>query len=254
MTKKLILPGLLGLIAAVVLSACGEKVTPDPYKLVTLSELTQGDVVSKQFKYKLQNPQIEVLYKNLGMLRDGNDLQVIGARSLEDKLKGTTGFLELSVVKQFSPYVHFKVERIVADQDTNIVPGGGTIAWPLMTSADKYGTDAYETKDINTIPYNNTGVLKGIKDKKLSISAPITMEQEEGNTYFVIHGDKADFRVGDPDEGIGLILKLLAQKNYLFEGGVVMSEEEPYSDRMKNHIGGTFEVKYVKYANRIITG
>lgn len=242
-------------LVAVSLTACSEAEQVDPYALVTLHQATDGMVVSKGFKYKFQNPEIVGLHRNLGLLREGGKLEFIAARSLEDKMQGLTdGFFEISVIKQYSPFIHFKVEKVATETDTAFFPQAGSIAYPRIVNASEYGTDNYETQDINKIPYNNTGVLKELQDKKVIISARITIVEEEGATFYMLEGENAKLRVVDPSNGTGLILKILAENNFLFEGGVVMTEVEPFGSRRKSKVAGTVEIQFVTYANRIITG
>lgn len=235
MMKKVLLLA-ISIVLASIVAGCSEKGETNPYKLVTLREATRGMAVSKGFKYRLQNPDIVALDRNLGLIREGNLLEFIGGRSLEDKMMGMTdGFFELQVVKQYSPFVHFKVEKVATETDTVIIPRTGVIPWPQIWFATAYNTEAYERPDIHQIPYNRTGTLRGFVGKKLHVNAHIEEMEEEGKKYFVLVGENARFRVADPTNGIGLMLKVLLENNYEFEGGVVLTTVEDYGPRMKTH-------------------
>jgi hypothetical protein len=237
------------------LIACSETGEVDPYATVTLQQATRGQVVSKGFKYKFQNPEIVALNRNIGLIREGQLLEFIGARSLEDRLSGKTdGNFELAVIKQFSPYVHFKVEQIFTEMDTTFMTQTGGVVYPTIWKPADYGVESYEEKDINAIPYNRTGALRGMVDTKMMVQGIITLEKEEGRTYYMLHGENAKFRVADPSDGIGLFLKMLIANNYLFEGGILMTAVEDYGERMKSKIAGTVEIQYLKFGDRIITG
>jgi hypothetical protein len=255
MSRKWFVLTILGVFFASFLAACSESGEEDPYALVTLKQATYNQVVSKNFKYKFQNPDVVATYRNLGLIREGNQLEFIAARSLADKLEGLTdGELELAVSKKFSPYVYFKVERIVANGDTTFPAQAGGIAYPVITSAEDYGVEGFEEKDIDQIPYNRTGTIRALKDKKIRIRGPVVTEKSEGRTIYFIEGEGSKFRISDPTEAIGLMLNMLAENNYIFEGGVILTEPEPYSDRMKNRIAGTVDIQYVMYGDRLITG
>lgn len=256
MIRKLFLPALAAMSLASLLAACGEEAKTDPYKTVTLREVTRGTVVSKRFKYKFIKPQVVALNRNLGLIRDGNILEFIAARSLEDKLKDKLdGYFELAVTKRFSPYVYFRVEQINTETDTVFTAQRGAIAYPTITTEEEYGTDTYEERDINKIPYNNTGTLKAIQEKKIKVAdAKIVVEQAEGKKHYFLEGAKARFRVDPMSDGMGLIFKLLAEKGYHFKGGLMLTEIEDYSDRMKSKVAGTVEVQYVMYGDKLITG
>jgi len=255
MARKWIVHVILGAALGSSLVACSEAEPQDPYQLVTLKEVTQNAPVSKNFKYKFQNPQVVALSRNLGLIREGNQIEIIAARSLADRLEGyTDGDFELAVVKKFSPYVHFKVERIVAGTDTMFPTQAGGIAYPRITTTEAYGVDGFEEQDINKIPYNRTGAIRALKDKKLRVSGKIVSEKSEGQTVYFLEGEGSKLRIGDMPDGIGLMVKALANSNFMFEGGVILLEPEPYSERMKNHVAGTVEVQYVMYGDRLITG
>lgn len=254
MVKRIVLNAVIAALLGSILVACGESGEVDPYATVTLREATRGMVISKGFKYKFENPETVALNRNLGLIREGNIVEFIGGRSLEDKLVGKLGGnFELAVVKEFSPYVHFKVEKIYTELDT-VFMTPGTVVYPTLWDEADYGMDSYEETDIDGIPYNRTGTLRGLVDKKVRVTARITAEKEEGNTYYVLHGKNAMFRVADTPDGTGLILKILAENGFPFEGGFVMTEVEDYGSRMKSKVAGTVEIQYVKYGSRIVTG
>jgi hypothetical protein len=254
MVKRIILNAVIAALLGSILVACGESGEVDPYATVTLREATRGMVISKGFKYKLQNPEVVALNRNLGMIREGNLVEFIGGRSLEDKLAGKLGGnFELAVLKEYSPYVHFKVERIYTELDTTFMTAG-TVVYPTIWEEADYGTDSFEEKDIDAIPYNRTGTLRGLVDQKVRVSAKVTAEKEEGQTYYVLHGANAKFIVADTPDGTGLILKILAENDFPFEGGFILTEVEDYGERMKSKVAGTVEIQYVKYGSRIITG
>ncbi|UCH85032.1 MAG: hypothetical protein JSW50_04905 [Candidatus Latescibacterota bacterium] len=255
MVKRTVLNVVIGALLASVFMACGESAEVDPYMTVTLQQATREQAVSKGFKYKLQNPEILVLHRNLGLVREGDIVEFIGARSLEDRLVGKMdGSFELAVVKEFSPYVHFKVEKIYTETDTTFMTQAGAIVYPTFWDPTDYGVDGFEEKDIDAIPYNRTGTLRGLVDTKMRVQGKLTVEKEEGRSYYMLHGDNAKFRVADTGDGIGLFLKLFVKNNYLFEGGVIMTSVEDYGERMKSKIAGTVEIQYLKYGDRVITG
>lgn len=255
MFKNIVLNAVIAALIASLFIACDEAGEVDPYAQVSLRQVTRSTVVSKGMKYRLDNPEIVALNRNLGLIREGNLLEFIGGRSLEDKLAGKLDSdFQLGVVKQFSPYVHFKVEKIFTEIDTTFMTQAGAIAYPRLWSADEFGLDGFEETNIDNIPYNRTGTLRGLEGKKIRVVGKITREMEEGRPFYIIHGANAKFLVTDPSDGLGLFLKLFAEKGYMFDGGMTMTEVEAYGDRMKSKVAGTVEIHYVKYGDQIISG
>jgi len=244
-------------VSAVVsmVAGCGEKKPVDPYPRVTLRQITRGKVVSKGFRYKLVNPEVQVLNQSLGLIREGDILEFIGARNLEEKLQGKLdGDFELAVVKEFSPFVHFRVEKIYTAADTTFLASTGTLPYPRIQSAAGFRMGAYEPLSIDDVQYDRTDMLQALENKKFRITAQITRETEDGRAHYILLGGNAKFRVSDPPDGTGLFLKLLVEKGYPFEGGVLMRATEEHSSRMRSKIAGTVEVEYVKYGLRIVSG
>jgi hypothetical protein len=242
-------------IIVFVFCGCGDRHAQDPYPRATLRTLTRGKPVpSPGFRYKLANPRIDAVYRNLGLVREGNLVEFIAGRNLEERLSGvSSGNYALAVAKEFSPFVHFRVERIYTESDTTFLTPG-PVALPSVVDAAGFDASAYERIDLDGIYYNRTDILKGLENRKLRITCPLVSEEKgEEGSYFVLHGKNAKFRVAPPSDGIGLILKLLTEKGYAFEGGVVLISLEDLEPRMNSKIAGTVEVDFVKYGRRIVS-
>jgi len=79
--------------------------------------------------------------------------------------------------------------------------------------------------------FNRTDVLRGLKNNRMVFTAPITREVEEGRSSFLLHGNDVEVRIAVAPEGITLLLQLMAQRRYSFEGGVLMVGIEEYGSR-----------------------
>ncbi len=246
---------LAGITAALsIIAACGGGQTADPYPRASLRTLTRGrPSPSEGFRYKLVNPSIESLYRNIGLVRDGNIVEFITGRNLEEKLGGASGGVELAVVKEYSPFVHFRVERVYTAQDTTFLTPGAVFL-PRVVDATAFSMTPYERIDVDEVYSNRTEALRSLESRKIRFSCPITEEQGSGGRYFVLQGRNAKFRVAAVSDGMGLLLRLLAEKAYAFEGGVVMTETEDPASRMGSTIAGTVEIEWVRYGRRIVSG
>ena len=255
MTKRAF--GSLAAIAAVlsIVAACGGGQKSDTYPRVSLRAVTRGKpVASVGFRYKLVNPSVDALYRNLGLVREGNIVEFIAGRNLEEKLGGTSGGgVELAVVKEFSPFVYFRVERVYTASDTTYLTPG-TVFLPKVVDAAAFNMSPYERIDVDEVYSNRTDALRALENRKARFSCPITEERDDGGPHFVLHGRNAKFRVAAVSDGIGVVLRLLADKGYLFEGGVVMTGTEDPETRSNSGIVGTVEVDWVRYGRRIVSG
>jgi hypothetical protein len=77
--------------------------------------------------------------------------------------------------------------------------------------------------------------------------------EEEGEEVLMLSGDQSVFRIVDPDDGVSLVLKLLAAQNLEFEGGITFTEVEPWAERRDNRICGDVMIDFVKYLDKYIS-
>ncbi len=253
MWKKYCLYSLLGIFILTMFAACsgGEK---DPFTLVTLRQATQGNVVSKGFRYRFQSPNIVQVHDHLGLIREGNLIEFISGRSLESRLAGLTEDFELCVIKEYSPFVHFRVEKIYTATDTVFIPQAGAISYPQVHKADEFNAEGYAEFSVDGFPYNKTAFLRSQVDKKFYVTCQVGMEEEEGEKFFVLTGEDSKLRVAEPTDGISLMLKVLMKGNYPFEGGFTFSEaEESFPYRKSTRIVGSVEVDFVKYGMTVVS-
>jgi len=252
--KSFLLLSLVALLSGLFIG-CGEEKAKDPYATVTLSQATYGKVVSKGFKYKLDNPKIEVLANHIGLVREGNLLEVISGRSLEDKMEGLEGkSFTLNVIKEFSPYVHYRVEQINTETDTIFISQAGTISYPNIKRGE-FQKGEYEDYNLTRIPYNRTATIKAVLNKPMYVTGTVTMEEEDGNPTFWLNAENGSkFRITEPGTGTTLVMKMLVNGNYTFEGGIIMTEVENWASRKATKIIANIEVQFVKYGDAIISG
>ncbi len=254
MLKKYYLYCIVAVLAAAFIAACSGGEEVDPYALVTLRQAIHGKVISKGFKYRFKNPQIAELHDHLGIIREGNLLEFISGRSLEDRLEDMTGDFELCVVKEYSPFVHFRVEKIYTETDTVFISQAGAISYPQIYDAEDFNMGDFPEIDVDRFAYNRTSFLKNQEQKSFRTACRVAMEEEEGQRFFVLQGDDSKLRVADPSDGVGVILKMLIEGNYPFEGGFTFAEmEESFPYRQRTRIVGTVDVNFVKYGKRIIS-
>jgi hypothetical protein len=254
MWKQYSAVSLLFLFALGSFSACSKEGEVDPYALVTLRQATQGSIVSKGFKYRFDNPQILQVNDHVGLIREGNLIEFVGGRSLQSRLEGLTGNFQLCVIKEYKPFVHFRVEKIYTEGDTIFISQAGAINYPNIIPAEKFDHSGFEDFDVDRLPVNRTATLKDQVDKKFFVSCSVEEIEEEGGKFFVLAGNESKVKVIDPTDGIAVMLKLLKANNYPFEGGFTftgMEENFPY--RKRTGIVGTAEVNFIKYGRTVVS-
>jgi len=254
MLKKYSVFFILMILIVAFIPACSGGGEKDPYALVTLHQATQGKVVSKGFKYRFDNPDIVAMNDHLGLIREGGLIEFISGRSLESKVQGVSGNMELCVVKEYSPFVHFRVEKIYSGTDTVFISQAGAISYPKIVKADEFTPKGYEETNIDRFPYNKTAFLKDQVDKKFTVTCRLMQEEEEGETFYVLAGDESKIKIATPPDGIALMLKVLMKSNYMFEGGFTFSEyEENFPYRKSTGIVGTADIDFIKYGNTVVS-
>lgn len=255
MFKKYCVLTSLVLLVALTFIACSDEGSKDPYADVTLRQATRGKVVSKGFKYEFKNPNIVALHNHLGIIREGNLMEFISGRSLEDKMAGYEGKdVSLGVVKEFSPFVHFKVEQIYTPTDTIFMTQTGSIDYPNVTTKDEFNKSAFDEYNISRIPFNRTATIKSLIGNKYYVTTKIERVQEGGGEVFMLTSGENKFRVAEPDDGTALILQMLVDGGYEFVGGITFTEVEDWASRRSSKIIGNVTVDFVEYGNTVVSG
>jgi hypothetical protein len=237
------------------LAACGggDK-TADSYPRASLRTLTRGrPAPSVGFRYQLVDPSIESVYRNVGIVRDGNIVEFIAGRNLEDKLGGASRGVSLAVVKEYSPFVHFRVERVYTARDTTFLTPG-TLFLPEIVDAAAFSVTPYERIDFGAVRADRTEGLRALENRKIRFVCSIAEVREGGASFFVLSGQNVKLRVAAVSDGMGAVLRLLASRGYLFEGGGALTAVEDPASRAGAGIAGTVEVEWVKYGRRVVSG
>ena len=257
MLRKYFVPCMVASLAMVVLAGCGgEKGQIEPYAEGTLQQLTRGPViVSKGYRYKLVQPNIVEAAGHLALVKEGNIVEFVVGRSIEDRLEtmNKPGLI-LNVVKKYQPFIHFKVQQIVNGTDTVFVSQAGAINFPTITPVAEHKSEKHDDYDIDKFPFNRTAQLNKTRDKSFALKGSLVRVEEDGEEVWMLQGDKATLRMTAPANGEELILRLLYKSGMEFEGGVTVTEIEEWSKRRENEISATVELDYVKWGDMVFSG
>lgn len=238
-------------LAMVLVAGCSGNKNVDPYKQVTLREITYGPpVISKGFKYKIVNPQIVEAVGHLCFVRQGDITTMISGRSIADKIEAMDASnITFNVVKEFSPYVHFRAEEVVSGADTVFISSAGSIFYPTIKKFDDFKAKGYDDINWANVEYNKSSNLKRVAEEKFAVEGKIAQVEEDGEMVWMIEGSRGvKLRVHSLDDTILLALKMLEKSNTSeFVGGITFDEVEDWADRRSNQISGTVTINYVKY-------
>lgn len=255
MSKKSFLAAAVGVLLVLAVSACGHRESGDEFADATLRQATRGKIVSKGFKYEFHNPRVAALSNTIGIIREGNLLEFIGGRNLEERLNGLEGTdYSLGVVKEFSPFVHFRVERIFTETDTVFLAQAGAIDYPSVTTEDAFDRGGFAEYNLSRIPYDRTDMIEKLLAGAYYIETHIVREEENGSPVYLLVADRNKFRIVDAADGTAAILELLAKGGYPFEGGITLAAIEPLEVRRSTGIIGEIRVDFVKYGRMVISG
>ncbi len=251
MLKRVLLASLACMFA---LGCSGDQEAVDPYAEASLRTLLYGpSVISKGMKYKIRNPQIIAVANNTAMIRSGNITSMLVGPSIGSHLEGAGGDMVFNVAKKFSPYVHFRVEQIVANGDTTIV-NNRPVQAPIAIPVADYRSRDHEEWDLDRLRWNNTEAIKKAIDKQFTVEGTITMSEEDGEEIYLLQGTQSTYRIdweGVPSDGVEMVLETLIKNGGAFKGGITLTEEEAWPDRRNNQIIGTVVVDYVEFMGRV---
>ncbi len=277
---------LLALVAVTLigLAGCGEKEAVDPYVYDSLRRITRGDTLSTDFLFEIDAPRFEYVRGDIGMIRDGNLLEFLVAKDLENKYQGLAGTL-LGVQKTFSPQpTHLVLKRIkrgsVIEADTLLEASGYTLPRTMRSGQvdletpgaplPELGWKASDMKEARAIylPENEGDDLKSIQTgienfvyaPKHDLSPEAAANPGPANYAWYAVFPESALQIVDLAPGADWMLHLMKDKGYPLIGSFsVLSFDEEFSNRKVEHPGlghvvGTMKINWFKFANTFIQG
>lgn len=274
----LLLLGVLAVLTVVSLAGCGGKKEIDPYVYASLRAITRGDTLSKGFLFEIDAPQFEYVKGNTGIVRDGNLLEFVVGKDLEQNHRGYAG-ARLGVQKLFTPTSHLKLRRIkrgpeVSMLDSNfayVVPRVITLSEddartpgaPLPELDWKKIEDAknYMPKEEGDQPIR----VQSVVERFVRVPRHDLTEAQKPNpgpsdyAWYAVFPNAA-LEIVELSPGAEWMFELLRAQNKPMIGSFSLSEVvENYADRKTDHpiIGhviGKMHVNWFKYANTAVKG
>jgi len=234
------------------IAGCGGGVD-ETYVMVSLREATRGDVLSPGFKYSFDKLNFVAAHKNVGLVREGNLIEVFVGDGIEEELGKVAGGRFTTLTRKFfEPVIHFNVDYFVMGADSMIVGVPYDAAIPTMLKMRDYSTDDFMEVDLDKLTTNRL-TLKEILDTKFKVAnAKVMYEMIGEEMQYTLHLPKVRFVIEEPGDEIILILKALINENLYFTGGVTYGSIPSQTIRRSTDSGGYVKVDYIAYGNRYI--
>ncbi len=277
---------LLALVATTLfgLIGCGGKEEVDPYVYDSLRRVIKGDTLSVNFLFEIDAPKFEYVRGDVGMIRDGNLLEFLVAKDLEDTYPNLAGTL-LGVKKTFTPQpTHLVLKRIkrngVIEADSLPTPQGYVLPKLLRSGQVDLETPGaplpdlgWKTKDIKNaravyLPENEGDDLKAVQsgiENFVYVPKHDLPEDKAANpgpedyAWYAVFPNAA-LEIVNLDPGADWMLHLLKDQDYPLVGSFsLVSLVDEYSQRKIEHPGlghvvGTMQINWFKFANSFIQG
>jgi hypothetical protein len=232
------------------IAGCGGKLE-DTYVQTTLRDAARGDVVSPNFKYSFDTPNMIGAANNVALVREGSIIEFFVGDGLAEKAKALTGKrFVVHARKYFTPYIHFMVDYIVSGADT-IQVGEVATALPNTRPAAQFtAPEDYESIETGKIT-PSLGDLRNIEDKKFKVEgANVSWEQVGENWSYAINLKNVRFFVDESNDAMLAILSAIMNEGKTFDGGVhytssPTSLSRDFRERYRS--GGYVKIGYIIY-------
>ncbi len=279
---------LLALVAMTLfgLAGCGKDAEVDPYVYDSLHRIIQGDTLSVDFLFEIDAPKFEYVRGDVGMIRDGNLLEFLVDKDLENHYQNLAGTL-LGVRKAFSPQpTHLVLRRIkrngVIEADSLDIHNPAHYVLPKLLRSGQVdletpgaplpdlGWKKSAIKEARSIylPENEGDDLKSVQsgvENFVYTLRPDLDEEAMANpspddyAWFAVFPN-ASLEIVNLDPGADWMLHLLKDQDYPLVGSFsLVSLVDEYSKRKVDHpvIGhviGSMQINWFKFANSFVQG
>ncbi|GJM43785.1 MAG: hypothetical protein DHS20C21_06270 [Gemmatimonadota bacterium] len=252
--------GLLAL-ALLFLSGCFD------YEYVTaeIRDVMKGTVPSAASRYRVPLPEIPIVRKNVGIVREGGLFVVVVSPDLKSTLTEHAGKnVELGVHFKREPRRHLVLERIWVDGAEREVcdPKEFRYRLPDLVNAADIPFDQFEQIGLCEVPPQDEAILSQVTDRKIYASEfhvrkqPIpeslvgtqlvtaTSAKPDRPQYFIT-SEGADYLVASRDPMTFLMLDFLLHENREFQGGIRVAGVFDPEDRVATRVAGAAEIDWI---------
>ena len=233
-------------------AGCGGDVE-ETYVAVSLRDATRTKILIPGFKFGFESPDFVAVHKNVGLVREGNLIEIFVGDGLEDEMsKLSSGRFTVCVRKFFDPVIHFNVDFLVVGSDTVMVGEPYEVAIPTLLKTRDFSTDDFDEVELDKISSNRL-TLKDLPETRFKVQdAKVMYEMIGEEEMYTIHLPKTRLIVKDPGDDVILILKALINEQLYFMGGVSYGDIPSQSFRRNYDSAGEVTIDYIAYGNRYV--
>jgi hypothetical protein len=255
------------LVAVILVMAAGCGLVDFKYEEAEIRDVVKGIVPSPSERYRVPLPEIPILRKNIGIVRqDGLFVPIVGP-DLKAALAAHTGRnVELGVHFRREPRRHLVLERIWAgDEEIRLVENGEDFRYrlPDFVDASDIEFDRFDQEfGLCEVGPQEQTKLASAEHKKIYISefnvrkadVPETLVANElvvasgrptNRPQYFLTSRGSDYLVTSRDPMIYLMLDYLLQEEREFRGGIEVGGIFDRNDRISTRVAGTADIKWI---------
>jgi len=263
-----LLLGVATLLSCLGLAGCGKQgPAVDPYVYGSLRAITRGVVQSPNYLFEIDAPKFEYVKGNVGIVRNGNLLEFLVAKDLEQNAASYQGAL-LGVKRIFGQPSHLKLRRVKRNGQISVVDTAFAYVLPrvIKLTAAQTQTPGAPLPDLdwknvddakNYLPKDPGGPPIQVQSLVARfVRAPLPSDPGKQGWFAVF--PNATLEIVDLNPGGEWMLELLAAKQLPLLGSFTLTEVfENYADRSTDHpvlghLVGRMRINWLRYANTFI--
>lgn len=245
---------------------CGEEEQVDPYTYAPLRAVTEGHVISKDFLFEIDAPEFVLTHGNTGIIRNGNQLEILVADDLENRAANFQGKL-IGVQKFFSPVVWLMAKRV---KDGMNVTALDSVPEPVLPKFTAPNLEEVPGFDLGKLRWNQKEAMEDIVDSELQGVGVVFQREDheligdydaEADTtgqgpptawYLRAKDSDATFKIDNVTQSLELAFHLLEAEGLPFVGSVTVHDPYTFTDRRASRVSAPMSVNWLRYANRFL--
>jgi len=236
------------------------------YEDAEVREVLSGTVPSHASRYRIPAPEIPILRRNIGIIREGGLFAMIVSPDLRGTVEKYAGReVQYGVYFRREPLRHLMLERVWVDGREVKLKGVGSFRYrlPDLVNAADIPFDEYPNDDsFREMRPRDDEKLQAAVDRPITISGFRVREAElpavlcdtelvrsvgcppEKLKYFLT-SDASDYLLCDHDPMTALMLDYLIAEKREFQGGIRLAGVFDREGRLETNVSGMADVQWI---------